>query len=64
MLDKETYVYEGDEVTKTGRTASKQIQVLPSKVRTEILVEITPVSTDGFAWKKWVSEKSLFRVDS
>ena len=64
-MAKETFVYEGEEVEKTGRTASKTISVMPNKTRVETLVEITPVGSDPISgWKKWVAEKALFKVDA
>jgi hypothetical protein len=57
-----TYVYEGTEVRKTGRTAVKKIHQVNSKFRELILVEITPVSE--FDWKKWVSPDQLYEVIS
>ena len=58
----ETFVFEGSEVRKTGRTASKDIAKPNGQVlKTAELVEITPVDeTDG--WKKWVDPKLLFIV--
>lgn len=56
-----TYVYDGVEVRKTGRTASKESPTLRGK-RTVTLVEITPVGDDD-GWKKWVDEDSLYVVD-
>jgi hypothetical protein len=54
----ETFVFEGTEVKKTGRTASKK---LPIKNRELILIEITPVDTT-FDWKKWVRPEDLYEV--
>lgn len=56
----ETFVYEGSEVKKTGRTAQK---ILTAGVRTKemTLVEITPVDTT-FDWKKWVRPEDLYTV--
>lgn len=61
-MDK-TFVYETDEVKKTGRTATRKSPV-PGKNSIEILVEITPANTDAgdFAWKKWVPEKMLYEI--
>lgn len=52
----ETYVFDGTEVKKTGRTAVRKL-----RQREMTLVEITPVDT-SFDWKKWVDPVSLFVV--
>lgn len=58
-----TYVYEGTEVRKTGRTAVRTLhQGHPGKTRELTLVEITPVA--DFEWKKWVSPDQLYEVVS
>ncbi len=56
-----TYVYEGQEVRQTGRTASRKINLPGGKVRESLLVEITPVDVDD-GWKKWVAPEQLFTV--
>ncbi len=58
-----TYVYEGTEVKKTGRTATKQTKQVGASQAPKIftLVEITPVA--DFDWKKWVAEEQLFNVN-
>lgn len=56
-----TFVYDGTEVRKTGRTAVRKISQAPGKQPRELLiVEITPVSE--FDWKKWVSPDQLYEV--
>lgn len=55
-----TWVFEGTEVRKTGRTAVKTVQGMNGKVRELILVEITPVV--DFDWKKWTSEDQLYEI--
>lgn len=57
MADK-TYVYEGIEVRKTGKTASKQL----SSGRTDELVEVTPVDKMQGSWHKWARPTDLFEV--
>lgn len=56
----ETFVYEGTEVKKTGRSA---VKTLTAGTRTKelSLVEITPVDTT-FDWKKWVRPEDLYTV--
>jgi len=57
----ETFVFEGVEVRKTGRVASREIKTLKSS-KTVTIVEITPVGEqDG--WKKWVNPSELYRVE-
>ena len=56
-----TYVFEGTEVRKTGREATRIVKTLPGQAgRVMILVEITPV--EEFDWKKWVSPDQLYEV--
>jgi hypothetical protein len=54
-----TYVYDGVEVTKTARTASKSL----SSGKRDILVEITPVSSFTGNWKKWIREIDLYEIN-
>jgi hypothetical protein len=58
----ETFVYDGVEVVKTGRTAAREMRAVgnrdPKKL---ILVEIKPVDTD-LDWKKWVDPNQLFII--
>lgn len=61
-MKEKTYVFEGTEVRKTGRTAVRKVTTVPGKSRELTLVEITPVS--DFEWKKWVSPDQLFEVVS
>lgn len=51
-------MYEGAEVKKTGRIATKK---LPIKNKELTLVEITPVDST-FDWKKWVRPEDLYEV--
>lgn len=53
----ETYVHEGIEVIKTGRTAERKL-----KTKTAELVEITPFDKEISSWKKWVDKRSLYDV--
>jgi hypothetical protein len=56
-----TFVFEGIEVRKTGREATRIIKTLPGQAgRVMILVEITPV--EEFDWKKWVAPEQLYEV--
>ena len=56
----QTYVFEGVEVFKTGRTASRKLR---TRERVLMLIEIQPVDRT-FTWKKWVNELELYIVDS
>jgi hypothetical protein len=56
----ETYVFDGSEVKKTGRTAVKTL-VAGSRVKEMTLIEITPVDST-FDWKKWVRPEDLYLV--
>jgi hypothetical protein len=59
---RETFVFEGTEVIKTGRTATREVKnpkgVL---IMTKTLIEVTPVD-DTFDWKKWVDPSQLYIV--
>jgi hypothetical protein len=56
-----TYVFEGVEVKKTGREATRSVKQLPGKPPSiMILAEITPVR--DFDWVKWVSPDQLYEV--
>ncbi len=58
---KETFVFEGTEVIKTGRVAEREIKSVSGKAaRKMILVEITPA--DGLDWKKWVDPSHLYVI--
>jgi len=67
---RQTYVFEGTEVIKTGRVAVKQrrprsasARVLPTVATQNVtLVEITPLDST-FDWKKWVTEEALYIVE-
>ena len=63
-MAEQTFVYESDEVRKTGRTASRKSPV-PGRNSIETLVEIEPanVAPNDFSWKKWVPEKMLFQIE-
>ena len=57
-----TYVYDGAEVSLTGREAVKRVNI-PGKAPREMkIVEITPFDTTAFEWKKWVSLDQLYEV--
>jgi hypothetical protein len=59
----DTFVFDGTEVTKTGRIASRT-KMRRSKTENqeiEILVEVVPV--DDPIWKKWVKETDLFLIE-
>lgn len=53
-----SFVYEGVEVKKTGRKASRQ----GTGSRTVEMVEITPVNDYDGTWKKWVAPGALFII--
>lgn len=58
-----TFVYDGVEVKKTGRTATRDVATTSQKTRTLVLVEIMPIDS-SFDWKKWVDPKQLYSVDN
>ncbi len=53
-----SFVYEGVEVKKTGRIASRQ----GAGARMVEVVEITPVNDYDGTWKKWVAPGALFVI--
>lgn len=53
----DTYVHDGVEVRKTGRTAVRKL-----RQRDMTIVEVTPVDSFHGEWKKWVDPVSLFVV--
>lgn len=57
-----TFVYDGTEVKKTGREATRIVKqaIAGGLPRYMILVEITPVK--DFDWVKWVSPDQLYEV--
>ena len=58
------FVYEGTEVRKTGRIATKERKTgrLGGTVADK-LVEIEPVDPD-MSWKKWVNEIHLYTISN
>lgn len=55
----QTFVYDGVEVIKTGRNATKKL----TSGKLDVVVEITPLLSTTGAWKKWVQESTLFEVE-
>ena len=66
-MQHEYYVYDGQEVVKTGRIASRDHQVRGyngTRQVTETVIEITPVVKQGeYAWKRWVREDELYVIN-
>lgn len=58
---KNLYVYNDEEVKKTGRTATRTVKGITGNIVTFTLVEICPVS-DPTLWKKWVKEEDLYVI--
>jgi hypothetical protein len=58
MTEKQTFVFEGTEVVKTGRTAVRKIGPASKEF---VLYEVKPVDTT-FDWKKWVRPEDLYEV--
>jgi len=58
-----TYIYEGTEVTLTGRTANKSKKTPSGKTIESQLVEVKPVPKPGTpVWNRWVKMSDLFEV--
>ena len=53
-----TYVFDGVEVQKTGRTAKRKLK----SGKFDELVEVTPENQNVGTWKKWAREADLFEV--
>lgn len=69
-MENKTYVYDGQEVRKTGRTARKEARggrmVKGNVGKDQIQIEIEALkdpNTDTTPWKKWVREEELFQID-
>lgn len=66
-MEREYFVYDGQEVIKTGRIATKEHDAIGwqgSKKVLETVCEITPVVQGGeYAFKKWVKESELFVIN-
>lgn len=62
MEGNDTYVYDGVEVKKTGRTAERKINAMSGAPAVHhTIYEIQPVDPD-LDWKKWVDPKLLYKV--
>lgn len=57
----ETFVYDGQEVRKTGRRATKSVPRVKGEPICFYQYEVTPIDDTG--WLKWVDEKELFKID-
>lgn len=53
-----TYIFDQNEVQKTGRIAVKKF----TSGKSETVYEITPVNPDVGMWKKWVNDGQLHEV--
>lgn len=66
-MQHEYFVFDGQEVIKTGRIASKEQNVRGyqgTRLVTENVVEITPIVGPGeYAWKRWVREDELYVIN-
>lgn len=66
-MEREYFVYDGLEVVKTGRIATKEHDVAGwqgTKKVLETVCEITPVVRPGeMTWKRWVKESELFVIN-
>lgn len=66
-MERQYFVYDGLEVVKTGRIASRAQEVRGyngSRKVLETVVEITPIVKDGsLQWKKWVREDELYVIN-
>lgn len=61
-MKNETYVYDGTEVKKTGRTAKRSVPRVKGDPLIMLLVEVTPIDDTG--WTKWVKPEELFTIEN
>jgi hypothetical protein len=61
-MNSTTWVFDGTEVKKTGRTAVREVAVPGKSPRQMRLIEITPIDAT-FDWKKWVAPTELFQIE-
>jgi len=59
-----TFIHEGIEVRRTGRSAKKTGPTTTRRTApTEIIIyEITPADAESGSWKKWVKLTDLFEI--
>ena len=55
---KETFVYGGVEVIKTGRTATRS-----TSRKKIIIIEIKPAESDINSMNQWVKEDDLYKIE-
>lgn len=58
-MSKQTFVHDGVEVVKTGKSAKRELR----SGKYDVLVEITPRDQTYGSWKKWVDPAQLFLVE-
>ena len=69
MTTNKTYVYDGQEVKKTGRVARKKRStsaLVKGKSAEPTVVEIEALPdphADTQPWKKWVKEEELYEIE-
>lgn len=65
-MNRSYFVYEGVEVIKTGRFATRKINAKTysgPKTTEEVVFEISPIPRAGETqWKRWVREEELFTI--
>jgi hypothetical protein len=57
-----SFVYDGVEVTLTGRKAKKDKVRRNQIISSETIVEIAPKDKDGPTWKRWVRTTELYEI--
>ena len=66
VMSRSYFVYEGVEVIKTGRFATRKINAKTysgPKTTEEVVFEISPIPRAGETqWKRWVREEELFTI--
>lgn len=63
--EKQHYVYDGNEVIKTGRTAIRNETRNTSRRtarRVDVLHEIQPANIEDGSWKRWVKKEDLYLI--
>lgn len=58
-----TYVYNGTEVTKTGRVARRQLRgSARNRTSVDVLYEIKPFHHTNGTWTDWVRDSDLYEI--
>jgi hypothetical protein len=56
-MDDVCFVYDGIEVKKTGRVATRKLKTV-----TQTIIEIQPKNENDGTWTKWINPIELFEI--